>query len=161
MQRGHWGVILPACSGSAPPGCTCHKRLAQVTVRWLDHLNWFLSIGRISSSTLCTSKMTKLFILVLRESPANLQRKFISATAICDLSLFFKNSIQSLHSALSLPHQISMMSASLSHAPLSYEPQHTYEQLCLNMLLVMDKPWLAEKSSNRTQLRSLWREVVV
>lgn len=161
MQRGHWGVILPACSGSAPPGCTCHKRLAQVTVRWPDHLNWFLSIGRNSSSTLCTSKMTKLFILVLRESPANLQRKFISATAICDLSLFFKNSIQSLHSALSLPHQISMMSASLSHAPLSYEPQHTYEQLRLNMLLVMDKPWLAEKSSNRTQLRSLCREVVV
>ena len=50
-----------------------------ILTRCPNHLNWLLSMWRSSGSTLNLSRMTELLTVSLRESPATLQRKLISA----------------------------------------------------------------------------------
>ncbi len=88
-------IISPPRPGSAPwppPRWTCQELLHwEVTRRLLttcpNHLNWLLSMQRSSGSTPRPSRMTKLLTLSLKETPATLLGKLISAACIRDLIL--------------------------------------------------------------------------
>ncbi|KAK5607192.1 Dynein heavy chain 8, axonemal [Crenichthys baileyi] len=57
-----------------------------IRYRCPSHLNWLLSMWRSSGSTPSPSRMAELLTLSLRECPATLRRKLISAACIRDLS---------------------------------------------------------------------------
>ena len=61
------------------------KRPSGILIRCLNHLNWLLSTQRSSGSTLSPSRMAELLSLSVRETPATLQRKPISASCTPDL----------------------------------------------------------------------------
>uniref|UniRef100_A0AAZ1X3V8 G-protein coupled receptors family 1 profile domain-containing protein n=1 Tax=Oreochromis aureus TaxID=47969 RepID=A0AAZ1X3V8_OREAU len=63
------------------------RRPGGILVRCPNHLNWLLSMWRSSGSTLSPSRMAELLTLSLRERPATLRRKPISAACIRDLVL--------------------------------------------------------------------------
>ncbi|KAL4000620.1 NLR family CARD domain-containing protein 3 [Sarotherodon galilaeus] len=77
-------VCSRASSRWAMPG-TPHP--GGILVRYLNHLNWLLSMGRSSGSTLSPSRMSELLTLSLRERPATLWKKPSFAACICDLVL--------------------------------------------------------------------------
>ena len=58
-----------------------------ILTRCPSHLIWLLSMRRSSGSTPSSSRMTELLTLSLRESPATLRRKLISAACTRDLVL--------------------------------------------------------------------------
>ncbi|KAK0136682.1 hypothetical protein N1851_027129 [Merluccius polli] len=65
------------------------RRPGGILTRYPSHLIWLLSTRRSSGSTLSSSRMTELLTLSLRESPATLRRKLISAACTRDLVLSF------------------------------------------------------------------------
>ncbi len=90
-------IISPPGPGAAlgpPPSWTCLEPLHREAARrhpyqMLNHLSWFLSTQRSSSSAPSSSQMTKLLTLLLRETPATHLRKPISAA--CIWILFFRS----------------------------------------------------------------------
>ncbi|MEQ2287944.1 hypothetical protein AMECASPLE_017959 [Ameca splendens] len=82
-SRGAQGVPRPAVPGNASRG----RCPVGIRYRCPSHLNWLLSTWRSSSSTPSPLRMAELFTLSLRECPATLRRKLISAACIRDLVL--------------------------------------------------------------------------
>ncbi|KAK0136585.1 hypothetical protein N1851_027270 [Merluccius polli] len=88
-------IVSPACPGSSPgppTSGTCPEHLTReasggILTRCPSHLIWLLSTRRSSGSTPSSSRMTELLTLSLRESPATLLRKLISAACTRDLVL--------------------------------------------------------------------------
>ena len=87
-------IVSPACPGSSPgspTGGTCPEHLREapggILIRCPSYLIWLLSTRRSSRSTPSSSRMTELLTLSLRESPATLRRKLISATCTRNLVL--------------------------------------------------------------------------
>ncbi|MED6273802.1 hypothetical protein CHARACLAT_010143 [Characodon lateralis] len=83
-------TVPPACPGSSPgppPGGTCLGTPPRKASRRHRHLNWLLLMWRSSGSTPSSSRMVELLTLSLRECPATLRRKLISAACILDLVL--------------------------------------------------------------------------
>ncbi len=63
------------------------RRPGGIWNRCPSHLSWPLSMWRSSGSTLSSSRVTELLTLSLRERPATLRKKLISAACIRDLVL--------------------------------------------------------------------------
>ena len=88
-------IVAPACpgssSGSTPAGHARHtsrgRRPEGNQYRCPSHLSWLLSMWRSSDSTPSSSRVTELLTLSLRERPATLRRKLISAAGFRDLIL--------------------------------------------------------------------------
>ncbi|MEQ2305618.1 hypothetical protein AMECASPLE_039613 [Ameca splendens] len=73
-----WAVPWNTSRGRRPGG---------IQYRCPSHLNWLLLMWRSSGSTPSPSWMAELLTLSLRECPATLRRKLISAACIRDLVL--------------------------------------------------------------------------
>ncbi len=77
-------IILPVGRAqNTSPG----RRPGGIQNRCPSHLSWLLSMSRSSGSTLSSSRVNELLTLSLRERPATLRRKLISAACIRDLVL--------------------------------------------------------------------------
>ncbi|TWW63633.1 hypothetical protein D4764_03G0006410 [Takifugu flavidus] len=83
-RGGLLGGLLPEGHAlNTSPG----RRPGGILTRCPSHLIWLLSTRRISGSTPSSSQMAELLTLSLRESPATLRRKLISAVCTRDLVL--------------------------------------------------------------------------
>ena len=84
-------LILGLPRGLLPAGCAWNtsqrKWPGGILTRCPNHLNWLLPTQRSSGSTPSPSRMTELLTLSIRETPATLLRKPISAACIRDLVL--------------------------------------------------------------------------
>ncbi|TWW77574.1 hypothetical protein D4764_12G0009640 [Takifugu flavidus] len=88
-------IVSPTCPGSSrgllPEGHALNtapgRRPGGILTRYPSHLIWLLSTRRSSGSTPSSSRMAELLTLSLRESPATLRRKLISAACTRDLDL--------------------------------------------------------------------------
>ncbi|KAK0148980.1 putative nuclease HARBI1 [Merluccius polli] len=96
------------------------RRPGGILTRCPSHLIWLLSTRRSSGSTPNSSRMTELLTPSLRESPATLQRKLISAACTRDLvlsTLTIRVGLPGLTGIL--PHHRSQLTRSVdSSAPL-------------------------------------------
>lgn len=90
-SRGSWGTTMPVGRYSPSsmsmvlPEASFQWNMAKNShqevlghIKWLTHFIWLLWVWRCSSSTLRSSKMTKLLTLILQESPVIPQRKLTS-----------------------------------------------------------------------------------
>uniref|UniRef100_H2L409 NACHT LRR and PYD domain-containing protein n=1 Tax=Oryzias latipes TaxID=8090 RepID=H2L409_ORYLA len=75
-------------AGLESPDCKLEILMSGgIRTRCPSHLNWLLSMWRRSGSTPSSLRVTELLTLSLRERPATLRRKLISAACIRDLVL--------------------------------------------------------------------------
>ncbi|MED6241711.1 hypothetical protein ATANTOWER_024873 [Ataeniobius toweri] len=90
-------IVPPACPGPSPRmsllpvgrawNTSRGRHPGGIRYRCPSHLNWLLSMWRSNGSTPSPSWMAELLTLSLKECPATLQRKLISAACIRDLVL--------------------------------------------------------------------------